>query len=151
MNADCSVRQHNPRAESVEQHPDNRSGERPHHRAEQDRAGSQPAAPAKLFDDGDEKDRKCVARAKGYADGKKSDSDNDPGIIVLQDTAWGDLGFTYGHTVLRCSPSPLNNSGVTPLWRAYGDLICKLCFDNASISCLNEEFVIDRTFEEEIL
>jgi hypothetical protein len=65
MNADCSVRQHNPRAESVEQHPDNRSGERPHHRAEQDRAGSQPAAPAKLFDDGDEKDRKCVARAKG--------------------------------------------------------------------------------------
>ncbi len=101
---DRSAGQHDPRAESVEQHPDDRSDECPHDRAEQEGAGRQSPAPAKLFDDRDQKERKRVARAKGYADGKKSDSDDDPGIIALQDTAWGDLGFTYGHTVLPAVP-----------------------------------------------
>src|SRR5262245_21497418 len=91
---DRSAGQHDPRSQPIKENPDVRRNERPHDRTEHERAGRQSAAPVKLFDDGDQKDSKRIARAKSDADGEKSDNDNDPRVVALQHAAWGDLDLT---------------------------------------------------------
>jgi hypothetical protein len=75
----------------------------------------------KLFNNRDEKDCKCVARAERHTDGKKSDCDNDPRVVALQEAAWGGLGFTNGHGISpRYCSKPLNHSGAISLWEHEG-------------------------------